>query len=111
MRVQLSVFHMLKVVVFSLLLSLFFRIISPDSADEVPIPHFPHCTDLVSCYGDAGVPLSHPGVPCLSSSLSPPTVRPQPALQAGGRCLLAYGVNSDLLLLLLLLLRLPSPFL
>jgi hypothetical protein len=64
-----------------------------DRDDEVPIPHFSHRTALHSCYGDAEVPLPHPGVSCLSSSPSPPTVRPQPALQAGGRgrCPLGYG--------------------
>jgi hypothetical protein len=41
------------------------------------------------CYGDAEVPLPRPGVSCLSSS--PPIVRPQPALQAGGRCPLGNG--------------------
>jgi hypothetical protein len=40
---------------------------------------------LVLCTGDAEVSLQHPSVSCLSSSLSPPSVRPQPALQAGGR--------------------------
>jgi hypothetical protein len=35
----------------------FFLKIFPDSTNEVPIPHFPHRTDLVSCYGDAEVPL------------------------------------------------------
>jgi hypothetical protein len=60
-----------------------------DSDYEVPIPRFSHRTALVSCYGDAEVPLPSPGVSCLSSSPSPPIVRPQPALQAGGP--LGYG--------------------
>jgi hypothetical protein len=40
---------------------------------------------------DVGLPIPRPGVSCLSSS--PPIVRPQPALQAGGRrpCPLWYG--------------------
>jgi hypothetical protein len=63
------------------------------SDDEVPIPRFSYCTALVSCYGDAEVLLPCLGVSCLSSSPSPPIVRPQPALQAGGhsRCPLGYG--------------------
>jgi hypothetical protein len=79
---------------------------SPAASDEeVAIPHFPHgpalvilrflplLLNLVSCYGDANVPLPCPGVSCHSSSPYPPIVRPQPALQAGGRgqCPLRYG--------------------
>jgi hypothetical protein len=66
---------------------------SADSDDEVPIQHFSHHTALVSCHGDAEVPLLRPSVSCLSSSPSPPIDRPQPALQAGGgsRCPLRYG--------------------
>jgi hypothetical protein len=56
-----------------------------DSDDKAPIVHFSPRTALVTCYGDAEVPLPRPGVSCLSSSPSPPIVRPQPALQAGGR--------------------------
>jgi hypothetical protein len=64
-----------------------------ESDDEVPIPRFSHRTALLSCYGDAEVLLPRPGVSCLSSSPSPPFVRPQPALQADDRsqCLLGYG--------------------
>jgi hypothetical protein len=63
-----------------------------DSEDEVPIPRFSHPTAPVSCYGDAEVPLPGCGVSCLSSSSSPPFVRPQAALKAGGRgrCPLGY---------------------
>jgi hypothetical protein len=53
--------------------------------DKVPIPRFSQHTALVLCYGDAEVPLPHPGVSRLSSSPSPPIVLPQSALQAGGR--------------------------
>jgi hypothetical protein len=41
------------------------------SDDEVPIPRFSHGTVLVSCYGDAEVPLPCPRVSCLSSSPLP----------------------------------------
>jgi hypothetical protein len=70
---------------------------SAGSDDENPILRFSHHTALVSCYGDAEVPLPHPGVPCLSSSPFPPIVRPQPALAADA---LSGMVNSDSLLLL-----------
>jgi hypothetical protein len=64
-----------------------------DSEDEDPIPRFSHPTAPVSCYGDAEVPHPGCGVSCLSSSPSPPIVRPQSALKAGGRgrCPLGYG--------------------
>jgi hypothetical protein len=75
-----------------------------DSDDEAPIPRFSHRTALVSCYGDAEVPLPHPGRSCRSSSPSPPIARPQPALQA----MPSRVVTSDLLLLLLLLHAGPS---
>jgi hypothetical protein len=68
--------------------------ISPaDSDDEVPIPHFSHLTALLSCYGDAAVPLPRPSVSRLSSSTSPPILRLQTAPQAGGcsRCPLGYS--------------------
>jgi hypothetical protein len=42
-----------------------------DNDDDVPIPRFLHHTALVSCYGDAEVPLLRPSVSCLSSSPSP----------------------------------------
>jgi hypothetical protein len=61
------------------------------SDDEAPILPFSHCTALVSCYGDAEVPLLRPSISHLSSFTSPPIVRPQPAPQAGGRCPLGYG--------------------
>jgi hypothetical protein len=63
-----------------------------NSDDEVPIQRFSHYTALVSCYGDAEVPLPNPGVSCLSFSPSPPIVCPQPALKADlrSRCPLGY---------------------
>jgi hypothetical protein len=64
----------------------------------VPIPHFSHRTALVSCCGAAEVPFSRPGVSCLTSSPSPPILRPQPALQAGGRCPPGCGEVRFLLL-------------
>jgi hypothetical protein len=33
-----------------------------DSDNEVPIPHVSRCTALLSCYGDAAVPLPRPSV-------------------------------------------------
>jgi hypothetical protein len=62
-----------------------------DSIDEVPIPRLSHRTALVSCNGDAEVPLPRPAVSCLPSSPFPPIVSPQPALQAGGQCPLGYA--------------------
>jgi hypothetical protein len=64
-----------------------------DSIDEVPIPRLSHRTALVSCSGDAEVPLLRPGVSCLSSSPFPSIVSPQSTLQAGGRgrCPLGYA--------------------
>jgi hypothetical protein len=56
-----------------------------DSDYEVPIRRFSHRTALFLCDGDAEVPLPHPSVSRLSSSILPPIVRPQSALQAGGR--------------------------
>jgi hypothetical protein len=56
-----------------------------DSNDVVPILRFSHRTALVSCCDYAEVPLPGPFVSCLTSSPSPLFVRPQPALQAGGR--------------------------
>jgi hypothetical protein len=55
------------------------------SIEAYDFPRFSHRAALVSCYGDAEIPLLRPGVSCLSSSPAPPIVRPQPALQAGGR--------------------------
>jgi hypothetical protein len=80
-----------------------------DSADEVLLLRFSHCAALVLCDGDAEEFLPRPGVSCLSSSPSPSIVRPQPALQAGGRGRCPLGmVNSDLLLFLLLPCLRPS---
>jgi hypothetical protein len=39
-----------------------------DRDDEVPIPQFSHCTALLSCYGDAEVPLPLPSLSRLFSS-------------------------------------------
>jgi hypothetical protein len=47
-----------------------------DNDDEVPILRFSRNTAPVSCYGGAEVPLLPPGVSPLSSSTSPPSVRP-----------------------------------
>jgi hypothetical protein len=57
-------------------------------------PHFLFATTADALTGDrtdVRLPIPRPGVSCLSSS--PPIVRPQPALQAGGRrpCPLMYG--------------------
>jgi hypothetical protein len=57
---------------------------SGSASSCAPSTHLYH-TALVSCYGDAEIPLPSLGVSCLSSSTSPPIVCPQPALQAGGR--------------------------
>jgi hypothetical protein len=62
-----------------------------DRDEEVPIPCLPHRTALVSCDGDAEIPLSRPSVSCLSSS--PPIVHPQPASQAGGRGRCPFGYD------------------
>jgi hypothetical protein len=47
-----------------------------DSDDELPIPRFSHHLALVSCYGDAEVPLLRRIVSHLCSSTSPSIVRP-----------------------------------
>jgi hypothetical protein len=64
-----------------------------DSDDEVPIyfQYIQRGTALLSCYGDAEALLPRPSVSRLSSSTSPPIVRPQPAPQAGGRGTFGYG--------------------
>jgi hypothetical protein len=50
-----------------------------DRDDEVPIPLFSHRTTLVSCYGDAEVPLLRPDVSCHSSSACPAGSRLMPS--------------------------------
>jgi hypothetical protein len=76
-----------------------------DSDNEVPSPCFSRPNALASCYGDAEVPLLHPGVPCFSSSPSPPIVRLNlPCRLAAAADALTGMVN----LLLLLLLSCPS---
>jgi hypothetical protein len=61
--------------------------------NEVPISRFSHCPARVSCYGDGGAAHLRPSLSHLSSSTSPPFVRPRPAPQTGGRgqCALRYG--------------------
>jgi hypothetical protein len=73
-----------------------------DSADEGLIPRFSHHAALDLCNGDTEASLLRPGAPCLSSSPSPPIVRPQPAcmLAAVTDALLGM-VDFDLLRLLL----------
>jgi hypothetical protein len=72
-----------------------------DSDNDVPSPLILHRAALLLCYGDAAIPLRRPGVSRLSSSTSPPIVRPQPAPQAVADAL-SGTVNTDFLLLLLL---------
>jgi hypothetical protein len=71
-----------------------------DSDDEVLNPHVSHRAALILCDGDAEVSRLRPGISCLSSSPSPPIVRPQPAcmLAAVADALLGM-VDFDLLLL------------
>jgi hypothetical protein len=60
-----------------------------------PLRPFAHAATappgMLSCSGDAEVPFLRPSVSFLSSSSSPPSVFPQPALQAG-QCPLRFGL-------------------
>jgi hypothetical protein len=72
-----------------------------DSDDEVPIPRLSCRTALLSCYGDAAVPLPHPVF--LAFPAPPPLLLLAlnlPHRMAAAADALLVMVNSDLLLLL-----------
>jgi hypothetical protein len=56
-----------------------------DSDGKVLIPRVSNRAALILCDGNAEVSRLRPGISCLSSSPSPPILRPRPALHAGGR--------------------------